>query len=134
MRHLVTAVQARLSGPVSYRGYHTAHEALALRGGDCTEFALLLAAAGRARGIPTRVVAGLAYGSRFVGKAHAFGPHMWVQAWNEERWVSYDAGLGEFDSGHLALVVGDGSPESLRGALDLIARLRIVDAEGLVRE
>lgn len=132
MRRLVTAVQTRLSGAVSYRGYHTAREALALRSGDCTEYALLLAAAGRARGIPTRVVAGLGYGSRFVGQAHVFGPHMWVQAWNGERWVSYDAGLGSFDSGHIALAVGDGSPESLRGALQTIARLRIVDAAGLL--
>lgn len=132
MRHLVAAVQKQLSGPVSYRRYESAREALASREGDCTEYALLLAAAGRARGIPTRVVAGLAYGSRFVGKSHVFGPHMWVQAWNGRRWVSYDAGLGEFDAGHLALAVGDGSPESLRGVLDLIPRLRILDAAGLV--
>lgn len=132
MRSLVAAVQARLSGPISYRGYGSAREALHMRGGDCTEYALLLAAAGRARGIPTRIVAGLAYGSRFVGKAHAFGPHMWVQAWDGERWVSYDAGLGAFDAGHLALAVGDGSPESLRGALEVIHRLRIVDAAGLL--
>ncbi len=26
------------------------------------------------------------------------------------RWVSYDAGLGRFDAGHIALVVGDGTP------------------------
>lgn len=132
MRRLVAAVQERLSGPVSYRGYLTAREALELRGGDCTEYALLLAAAARSRGIPARVVAGLAYGSRFVGKPHAFGPHMWVQAWSGERWVSYDAGLGVFDAGHLALAVGDGSPESLQGALRAIGRLRVVEAVGLV--
>jgi len=130
MRRLVTAVQARLSGPVSFGEYATARQALDLRGGDCTEYALLLAAAGRARGIPTRVVAGLAYGSRFAGKPHVFGPHMWVQAWNGKRWVSYDAGLGSFDAGHLAIAIGDGSPESLQGALRLISSLRIVDAEG----
>ena len=134
MRRLVTAVQARLSGPVVYSGYHSAREALARREGDCTEYALLLAAAARARGIPARVVAGLAYGSRFVGQPHAFGPHMWVQAWNGERWVSYDAGLGEFDAGHLALAVGDGNPDSLRGAMQAIAGLRIEDAFGVVAE
>lgn len=134
MRRLVAAVQERLSGPVIYGDYHSAREALALRAGDCTEYALLLAAAARARGIPARVAAGVAYGSRFVGRAHAFGPHMWVQAWNGERWVSYDAGLGEFDAGHLALVVGDGSPDSLRGALRAIAGLRIEDAVGVLGE
>ncbi|MBX9402717.1 transglutaminase-like domain-containing protein [Lysobacter sp. BMK333-48F3] len=134
MRRLVAAVQARLSGPVVYYGYRSACEALDRREGDCTEYALLLAAAARARGIPARVVAGLAYGSRFVGRAHAFGPHMWVQAWNGERWVSYDAGLGEFDAGHLALAVGDGSPESLDGAMRAIAGLRIEDAVGVLGE
>lgn len=134
MRRLVAAVQARLSGPVVYSGYHSAREALARREGDCTEYALLLAAAARARGIPARVAAGLAYGSRFVGQAHAFGPHMWVQAWNGERWVSYDAGMGEFDAGHLALAVGDGDPDSLRGAMQAIAGLRIEDAFGVVAE
>jgi len=131
MRRLVAAVQARMSGPVVYRGYLGARAALEAREGDCTEFALLLAAAARARGIPARVAAGVAYGSRFVGKPHAFGPHMWVQAWNGERWASYDAGLGAFDAGHVALVVGDGSPESLEGALDAIRRLRIVEASEL---
>ncbi|KRB11462.1 transglutaminase-like domain-containing protein [Lysobacter sp. Root690] len=134
MRRLVAAVQAHLSGPVVYSGYHSAREALARREGDCTEYALLLAAAARARGIPTRVVAGLAYGSRFVGRTNAFGPHMWVQAWNGERWVSYDAGMGEFDAGHLALVVGDGDPDSLRGAMQAIAGLRIEDAFGVLDE
>jgi len=134
MRRLVAAVQAQLSGPVVYSGYRSAREAWALRAGDCTEYALLLAAAARARGIPARVVAGVAYGSRFVGRAHAFGPHMWVQAWNGERWVSYDAGLGQFDAGHLALAVGDGNPDSLRGAMQAIAGLRIEDAVGVLDE
>lgn len=134
MRRLVAAVQAHLSGPVVYRGYHSAREALARREGDCTEYALLLAAAARARGLPARVVAGLAYGSRFVGQAHAFGPHMWVQVWNGERWVSYDAGLGEFDAGHLALAFGDGDPDSLRGAMQAIAGLRIEDAFGVLAQ
>ncbi|QWP77552.1 transglutaminase domain-containing protein [Lysobacter sp. K5869] len=134
MRRLVAAVQAQLSGPVVYSGYRSAREALSQREGDCTEYALLLAAAARARGIPARVVAGLAYGSRFAGRAHAFGPHMWVQAWNGERWVSYDAGLGEFDAGHLVLAIGDGDPDSLRGAMRAIAGLRIEDAVGLLSE
>ncbi|WP_242691414.1 transglutaminase-like domain-containing protein [Lysobacter enzymogenes] len=134
MRRLVKAVQAQLSGPVVYSGYRSAREALQRREGDCTEYALLLAAAARSRRIPARVVGGMAYGSRFVGRAHAFGPHMWVQAWNGERWISYDAGLGEFDAGHLALAVGDGDPESLRGVMAALAGLRIDDAAGLLPE
>lgn len=127
-------MQAQLSGPVVYSGYRSAREALQRREGDCTEYALLLAAAARSRRIPARVVGGMAYGSRFVGRAHAFGPHMWVQAWNGERWISYDAGLGEFDAGHLALAVGDGDPESLRGVMAALAGLRIDDAAGLLPE
>ena len=132
MRKLVAAVRSRLSGGVTYDGYLSARDALREREGDCTEYALLLAAAARARGIPARVVAGLAYGSRFVGRPHAFGPHMWVQAWAGKRWVSYDAGLGAFDAGHIALMVGDGSPESFAGVLGLIRSLRIVDAAGIL--
>jgi hypothetical protein len=59
----------------------SAREAYDNRSGDCTEFAVLLAAAARARNIPTRLVAGLAYSSRFLGGQHVFGPHMWVQSW-----------------------------------------------------
>jgi transglutaminase-like putative cysteine protease len=132
MRRLVIAVQQQLSGPVDFDAYRTARQAYDERGGDCTEFALLLAAAARADGIPTRVVAGLAYASRFAGRPHAFVPHMWVQAWDGRRWTSYDAGLGAFDSGHIALALGDGSPASLQGALDVIRGLRIENAEGVL--
>lgn len=132
MQRLVQAVREHLIGPLTYDEYASARDAFEQRNGDCTEFALLLAAAARSRGIPTRVVAGVAYGSSFVGVPHAFGPHMWVQAWNGERWVSYDAGLGRFDAGHIALAVGDGSPESLRGVMQAIRSLRVVDAAGVI--
>ena len=132
MQRLVQAVREHLIGPLTYDEYASARDAFEQRNGDCTEFALLLAAAARSRGIPTRVVAGVAYGSSFVGVPHAFGPHMWVQAWNGERWVSYDAGLGRFDAGHIALAVGDGSPESVRGVMQAIRSLRVVDAAGVI--
>lgn len=134
MRRLVLAVQKHMTGAIDYRDYHTAREALDARSGDCTEFAVLLAAAARAVGIPARVVGGMAYSSRFVGRSHTFGPHMWVQAWNGSRWVSYDAGLGRFDSGHIALVTGDGTPDSMRGVLYAMAKMRIVDAAGIVSD
>jgi hypothetical protein len=131
MDRLVTAVRERLDGPVDYRYFLDARAAVDARRGDCTEYALLLAALARAEGIPARVVAGIAYGSRFVGRPHVFGPHMWVQAWDGRRWRSFDAGLAGFDAGHIALTLGDGSPESFDGTMQAIARLRIVDAEGL---
>jgi hypothetical protein len=59
MTLLAKAVTARMSGAVEFRHYWTAREAYDKQGGDCTEFAVLLAAVARARGIPTRVVAGM---------------------------------------------------------------------------
>lgn len=134
MRALVAEVQRRLDGAIDFRDYQSATQALASRGGDCTEFAILLAAAARARDIPTRVVAGVAYASRFLGQRHAFSPHMWVQAWDGERWTSYDAALGRFDAGHLALAVGDGSPDGFRGEMRAIGRMQVVEAAGIVRD
>lgn len=134
MRRLVKRVARHLDQGPDFVAYRSAREAYASRRGDCTEFALLLAAAARARGIPTRIVAGVAYASRFVGVPHAFGPHMWVQAWNGSRWVSHDAGLGQFDAGHIALIIGDGSPESLRGAMAMIGSLHIDDAASIVAD
>ena len=131
MRRLAEAVRVRLSAGIAYDGFLDARAAYDARRGDCTEYAVLLAAVARARGIPTRVVAGLAYASRFIGTPHVFGPHMWVQAWDGQRWTSYDAALGQFDAGHIALVVGDGDPQGMRGALDLVRRLRIADAAAI---
>jgi transglutaminase-like putative cysteine protease len=134
MSALILLVQKKMTGPIDFREYQSASQALISRGGDCTEFAVLLAAAARARGIPTRVVAGLSYASHFLGRGHAFTPHMWVQAWNGTRWVSYDAALGRFDAGHIAIAVGDGTPDSLRGTMSAIARLKVVDARGVLRD
>ncbi len=80
------------------------------RSGDCTEFSVLLAALARSRGIPARIAVGFAYSDRFSGKKDVFSPHTWVQAWTGKRWVSYDAGLGEFDATHIAVAIGDGDP------------------------
>ena len=132
MRKLVAAVRSRMTGAIEYDDYQTASQALRSHAGDCTEAAVLLAAAARARGIPARVVAGLAYASRFVGKPHAFGPHMWVQAWDGRRWTSYDAGLGAFDAGHIALAVGDGAPDGFSRTMAAISRLRIDRAESVI--
>lgn len=132
MSALILAVQKHMTGAIDFREYQTAVQALDSRSGDCTEFAVLLAAAARARGIPTRVVVGLSYASRFLGHRHAFSPHMWVQAWNGTRWASYDAALSHFDAGHIAIAIGDGTPQSTRGAMSSIAKLRIVEAAGVL--
>lgn len=131
MRDLVDAVRMHMRGEVDFRRYDSASAALRKRSGDCTEFAVLLAAAARARGIPARVVSGVAYSSRFTGQSHVFSPHMWVQAWDGQRWTSYDAGLARFDAGHIAFSVGDGTPESTAATANAIGKLRIKEAVGV---
>lgn len=132
MQALVTAIQKHMTGAIDYRDYHDALTALETRGGDCTEYAVLLAASARALGIPARLAHGIAYSSRFTGQAHVFSPHVWVQVWDGTRWTSYDAGLGRFDAGHLALYIGDGSPDGLNGLGRVIRDLRIEEAAGIL--
>ncbi|HEU4663578.1 MAG TPA: transglutaminase domain-containing protein [Dokdonella sp.] len=134
MNQLVLAVQRKLNGAIDFRDYGSATDALLERSGDCTEFAILLAAAARARHIPTRVVAGVSYASHFLGERHSFSPHMWVQAWDGQHWKSYDAALGKFDAAHIAISIGDGTPDGFRGEMQAIARLHIVEAAGIVKD
>ncbi len=131
MKALVLAVRERMNGAIDFVGYASASQAYAQRSGDCTEVAVLLAAAARSRGIPARVVYGWVYSSRFSGMKHHFSPHMWVQAWNGERWVSYDAGVGMFDAGHIALGLGNGTPEEYQVAVQAQARLKLVTLVGV---
>jgi transglutaminase-like putative cysteine protease len=133
MERLVAAVQDHMNGGIEFHRYDDAVAALETRRGDCTEYAILLAASARALGIPTRLVHGVAYASRFTGEAHVFSPHAWVQVWDGQRWVSYDAGLGRFDAGHIALGIGDGTPQSMPPVLDAVRVLRIERAAGVDR-
>ncbi|MFO8079330.1 MAG: transglutaminase-like domain-containing protein [Armatimonadota bacterium] len=74
----------------------TALEVLDAMRGDCTEHAILMAALGRAVGLPTRMVTGLAY----VGGS--FGYHAWTEVY-VGRWVEMDPSWGQMtvDAGHL---------------------------------
>ncbi|MEA3401508.1 MAG: transglutaminase-like domain-containing protein [Armatimonadota bacterium] len=76
----------------------TALEVLDEMRGDCTEHAILLAALGRAVGLPTRMVTGLAY----VGGK--FGYHAWTEVY-VGRWVEMDPAWGEMtaDAGHVLI-------------------------------
>jgi transglutaminase-like putative cysteine protease len=78
-------------------GFATASEVCRKREGDCTEHAVLLAALGRAKQIPTRVAVGLAYVPQFVGVKNVFGFHMWTQFHIGDQWVDLDAALHETD-------------------------------------
>ena len=58
--------------------------------GDCTEYAVLLAALMRSEGVPSRVAVGFAY----VPNPASFAPHMWTEAWIDGQWIPFDATLG----------------------------------------
>ncbi|MEZ5960097.1 MAG: transglutaminase-like domain-containing protein [Hyphomonadaceae bacterium] len=108
-----------------FSGHYSALDTLERRSGDCTEAAVLLAALGRAAGIPTRVASGVSYSREsYHGVSNAFIPHSWVVAYVDGRWRSFDLALREFDSGHIALTIGDGDPRSIAAAGQLASLLR----------
>tara|TARA_Y100000588_G_scaffold270500_1_gene286030 strand:+ start:8039 stop:9526 length:1488 start_codon:yes stop_codon:yes gene_type:complete len=76
-------------------GFASASEVARDREGDCSEHAVLLAAMGRAKGLPSRIVAGLVYVPELAGKTKVMGYHMWTQFHLRGRWVDFDAALGE---------------------------------------
>ena len=136
MRRLADFVRHHMGTQIDMLGYGTALQALRTRRGDCTEFAVLLAALGRASGIPTRIAIGRVYARRFEEYRHVFVPHAWVQAWTGSGWQSFDAAIGDFDSTHLAFAVSyDGDPANhfagitLSRALTLEAAARVVPRE-----
>lgn len=106
-------------------GYASALEVAKNPEGDCTEHAVLLAALGRALGVPTRVIDGLAYTDHYAGAEHVFVPHAWAQAWIDGHWQSFDAALPGFDAGHIALSIGDGDPWRFYAGFETLGRMRI---------
>lgn len=117
-------------------GLATASEVIRTRAGDCTEHAMLLAAALRAAGIPARVATGLIYADQFAGGKEIFGYHMWAQAIVKgedatPRWVDLDATLPgqRFDATHIALATSDLSDgdamQSMLAVASVLGRLKI---------
>jgi len=109
-------------------GLATATEVMRNKRGDCTEHAMLLAAALRAAEIPSRVATGLIFADSFAGREHIFGYHMWTQALlptdgGGHAWVDLDATLGAetpFDATHIALYVTPmDEDDSLQGLLSV---------------
>jgi hypothetical protein len=109
---------------MDFSGHYTALEAFTRRAGDCTEEASILAALGRAAGIPTRTAHGLVYSREaYHGISNVFMPHSWTLAWIDGRWQSFDMSLGTFDATHIVLTIGDGDARSVSAAGQLAARL-----------
>jgi hypothetical protein len=135
MARLTSFVRGHMAATtqIDMLGYGSAFEAWKSRRGDCTEYAVLLAAMGRAAGVPTRVVSGLVYARRFEGQRHVFVPHAWVHAWTGNGWESFDAGIGSFDSTHLAFAVSyDGNPAQLFSGIHLAHELKLRSAARVV--
>jgi hypothetical protein len=134
MRRLSAYVREHMTvQQIDMLGNGTALEAFRSRRGDCTEYAVLLAALGRAAGVPTRVVSGLVYARRFEGQRHVFVPHAWVQAWTGTAWQSFDAGIGSFDSTHLAFAMSyDGGPAQLFAGINLAHDLKLRSAARVI--
>lgn len=110
-------------------GYASALEVMRDRQGDCTEHAVFLAALGRAIGIPTRVVTGLAYAPHYAGRDNVLVPHAWVQSWVGDHWRSFDAALRGFDTGHIALETGDGDPWHFFSAVNTLGRIGVTSVD-----
>ena len=129
MRRAEEFVRSYIFGKNLSVGYASALEVATTRQGDCTEHALLLTAIARASGIPSRVATGLAYVARFGDREHVFVPHAWTEAYVDGRWQGFDAALQGFDSGHIALAVGDGDPVRYFAGVALLGRLRVLVIE-----
>lgn len=123
MIRLGEAARARLPR-IEFEGYLSARTAWRRHAGDCTEDALVLAALGRAAGIPVRVVHGLVFSpGRYHGASNAYMPHSWVIAFVDGRWKSFDISLNGFDATHIALSLSDGEPEAMIEARQIAALL-----------
>ncbi|HOA75636.1 MAG TPA: transglutaminase family protein [Phycisphaerae bacterium] len=88
-------------------GFASASEVARSKEGDCTEHGILLAALGRACGIPTRIVTGIVYTDEFSGRRDVFVGHLWTQFYLDGEWVDVDSAFGQtdVDPTHIALGV-----------------------------
>ncbi len=116
-RALRQAVYAHISKKGLGVGFATASDAARTREGDCTEHAVLLAAALRAAGLPSRGVSGLVYVEEMAGERHVFGYHMWTEALIRDGsaggegpvWLTLDATMPgpKADATHIAISTTD---------------------------
>jgi hypothetical protein len=88
-------VRAYISDKSLDVGFASASEVCRSREGDCSEHGVLLAALGRIKKLPSRVVVGVAYVPSFAGRQHILGYHMWTQFFIDGQWYDFDAALGD---------------------------------------
>lgn len=129
----------KVSAEIKYKdlgtAFATAAEICRNKSGDCTEHGALLAALGRAVGIPSRVVTGLIYVEHMAGQDNVLGFHMWTQFWIDGRWLDFDAAWDQIDPDPTHIALGahslrDGAIGSLvSGAMLQSSSLRISVAD-----
>lgn len=89
-KRLSSYIESHLRPSAFSTSLRTASEVAKSKQGDCTEYAVLLAAIMRSEGVPARVAVGFAY----VPNPASFAPHMWTEAWINGQWIPFDATLG----------------------------------------
>ncbi|MAJ46468.1 MAG: hypothetical protein CMJ57_03975 [Planctomycetaceae bacterium] len=127
---LRTSVDRHLQHKSLSSALASASEVVRSRSGDCTEHAMLLAAAFRAAGIPSRVAIGLVHTELGGGEPPAFVWHMWTQGLIGDQWYDFDSTRRHrFDGGHLLMgldaLSNDAAGPNMATLLGLVGRLRV---------
>lgn len=97
----------------------SAVEVLETREGDCNEHAILLAALGRAAGIPTKINVGLVY------LDGAFYYHAWNSFWIGETWVPADATYGQLPADPTHVQLHEGELDEQARVLSVVGKIQI---------
>jgi transglutaminase-like putative cysteine protease len=100
---LTDAVFEKMKGSAFSTSLVPASDVIRNLRGDCTEHAVLLAALMRSQGVPSRVAIGFVH----VPNPASFAPHMWTEAFIDEKWVPFDATRGSRGIGMTHVKVGD---------------------------
>ena len=129
LKRLESFVTDYIDGTDLSIGYASATEVVKSRRGDCTEFAVLLAAMCRASGMPAQVIQGIAYIDRFGERKNVFVGHAWVRCYVAGRWVHLDSAMGSHDTAHIMLGQSDG-PNQLLQLLTAMGQFKIARIDG----
>ncbi len=98
------------------------------RQGDCNEHAMLLAALGRAAGIPAQVETGIVY---MKGR---FFYHAWNRFYVEGGWITADATLGQMPADVTHIRLAGGQPDQQLDLIPVIGRIRLTIMDYAPRE
>lgn len=91
LKQLEAYVDGYVDKPTYVNGFNIASVVARERSGDCTEYAVLLAALSRSIGLAARVVIGTVILEE-NDMVRAFG-HAWVEVWHDQQWNTIDAAL-----------------------------------------